>query len=73
MKKRKKSSLVNPNLIAIVILMNTSYPHPRYAWDWNTVMPSDLVCRTKMKGMLPLEDGDFDLSDFLDECKELRR
>ena len=52
MKKNEKNSTPDrfddPSLQALWMLRSTKEnPHPRYAWDFNTVMPSDLVIKEK--------------------------
>ena len=55
MMKKNPNLLNDPHLKAIYLLAPTvANPTPRYAWDLNTVMPSDLIVRTEMPSLSPL-------------------
>lgn len=50
MKKKNENLLNNPSLQALWMLRSTKEnPCPRYAWDFNTVMPSDLKVKKEVK------------------------
>ena len=73
MKKKNQNLLNDPSLLALQQLAPTqANPNPRYAWEFNTVMPSDLIARHNEPGLLPLDES-LDLETLLEQCQELRR
>ena len=63
MKKKNQNSEFdpdNPHAVALMMLAPTpDNPAPRYAWDFGTIVTSDLIVRTDMPSMAPLEMADF--------------